>query len=34
MTNRFERQIYDCMIPTARLLDQTTNEEFWVLGQA
>jgi len=25
MTNRFERQIYDCMIPTARLLDQTTN---------
>lgn len=23
--NRFEKQIYDCMIPTARLLDQTTN---------
>jgi hypothetical protein len=23
--NRFEQAIYDCMIPTARLLDQTTN---------
>jgi len=23
--NRFERAVYDCMLPTARLLDQTTN---------
>lgn len=23
--NRFERQVYDCMMPTARLLDQTTK---------
>ncbi len=23
--NRFERQVYDCMIPTAKLLEQTTK---------
>jgi hypothetical protein len=23
--NRFEKAIYDCMIPTAELLDETTN---------
>ncbi len=24
--NRFEKQVYDCMLPTARLLEQTTNK--------
>ena len=27
--NRFEQAVYDCMIPTAELLE-TTNKPLWV----